>query len=75
MIGCGVPHFLFANSLRRNKIHFCGEGRAVVERLADPVNQHRDVGRCNGMTPWFEHIQRIAVAEEDRALAFADDHL
>jgi hypothetical protein len=67
--------FLVRELLARDEVHFGREGCAIVEGLADPVNQQRDVGCCNCVAACFEHVQRITVTEEYCPLTFTHDHL
>ena len=46
-----------------------------LKSFADPVDQQRDVGGGDGVAAGLEHVQRVPVTEEDRALALAHDHL
>ena len=71
----GRAPFLVRPFLHRDEIDFGREGGAVVEGLADEVDKQRDVRGGNGVAAGVEHVERIPIAEEDRRLCFAYDHL
>ena len=75
MIGCGVPHFSVGEFPHRDEVHLGRERRAVVEGLADQVDQEGMLAVVMVWRPGLKDIQRLAVAEEHRRLRLAHDHL
>ena len=73
--GSMVPHFMSMKSARLTKYDFGPEGRLAAEGDAEQARQQRDVHGGEGVPARPEHVERLAVAEEDRCLAFAHDQL
>ena len=65
--------FAVGEFLHRNEIDFAREGGAVIEGLADEIDQLGNVCGGDDMPSGTEHIQGLTVAEEDRSLPVTHD--